>query len=30
VPGTYYSFRVNAIGARAESPFSDITSLMAA
>jgi hypothetical protein len=29
-PGTIYSFRVNAVGARAESPFSDITSLMAA
>lgn len=29
-PGTIYSFRVNAVGARAESIFSDTTSLMAA
>ncbi len=29
-PGTTYSFRVNAVGARAESIFSDITSIMAA
>lgn len=30
VPGTYYSFRVNAVGARTESIYSDIATLMAA
>ena len=30
VPGTYYSFRVNAVGARTESIFSDLATLMAA
>ncbi|MEZ4737920.1 MAG: fibronectin type III domain-containing protein [Flavobacteriales bacterium] len=29
-PGTTYTFRVNAVGARAESPLSDISSIMAA
>lgn len=30
VPGTYYSFRVNAVGARTESILSDLATLMAA
>ena len=30
VPGTFYSFRVNAVGARTESIYSDIATLMAA
>ena len=29
-PGTFYSFRVNAVGARAESVYSDTATLMAA
>jgi hypothetical protein len=30
VPGKFYSFRVNAVGARAESIYSDPATLMAA
>jgi hypothetical protein len=30
VPGKYYSFRVNAVGARTESTYSDNATLMAA